>query len=136
MEWEGENKKGTLYYVDKDNYLPPSSAKRGFPFFKERVLRGLFSKKAWDKKWVLEARGLLKVSQKGPYTLSFSGEGLGVIIDGERVLSSADIIGNSTFHKKEITLDTGYHSINISVTISKNGIFPAGLFWEKPDGGR
>ena len=136
MEMKSENKRGVLYYINSDYNLNYNSTGGKSPLFEEKLLRDSFLKNSKDKKWILEAKGLLMVPEKGFYTLSFSGEGLRVAIDGENLFSSTDIVVNSSYHKRKIFLEAGYHSINISVEVAKTGIFPSGLFWEKPDGKR
>ncbi|OGL42268.1 MAG: hypothetical protein A2043_08730 [Candidatus Schekmanbacteria bacterium GWA2_38_9] len=136
MEWNGENKKGVLYYVTEDSTLASFLPSEKTPFFREDILTELFSKRDKNEKWSLEVKGLLKISQNGNYILAFSGEGLEMEIDEKKIFQPDGGINNSSFYKKGIMFDTGYHFINISVKISRNSIFPSGLFWEKPDGKR
>jgi len=136
MEWMDGDKKGVLYYVMANYPLSSFLPNEKTPFFRERNLIELFSKKDGNKKWLLTGKGLLKISQKGKYIFAFSGEETQMRIDGERIFQSNRRSKNTSFNKKEIMLDTGYHSIDISVRISSNGIYPTGLFWEKPDGTR
>ncbi len=134
MEWRPSSRRAVIYRVLPDPTTTGLMEASRDNFATEELWQEFLLIASHSTKKPIRLEGLLIAKDSGQHTLVFSADEFSLSIDGKTVMK--DRRERSSFVEKTLTLEKGFHLIQIEFSANRKLVVPLGLYWETAEDAR
>ncbi|MBI4596246.1 MAG: glycosyltransferase family 39 protein [Candidatus Tectomicrobia bacterium] len=128
MKWQTNRKRAVLYMSAQSQMAEPPLLPS---FLFNRQKRPEIGLEIPSGSFILT--GLIKFENPGTYGIALAGERFNLTLNGIKILH-VEKGSPSNFYRKNISLDRGWHLMELTFELGRDNFFLTGPFWQTPEG--